>query len=91
MKYNLANNTTISAKINEVKNEISIITTLATTAVINAKINEVKKNTYLLLLVLLLLKIKYLTRVNISLRQNLIVIVRKFWLKISASKFSKQK
>ena len=45
MKYNLANNTTLNAKINEVKNEISIITTLATTAFINAKINEVKNKT----------------------------------------------
>ena len=35
-------NTTLNAKINEVKNEIPSINNLATTASLNAKINEVK-------------------------------------------------
>ena len=39
---NLAVNTTINAKINVVKGEITSITNLATTAALNAKINEVK-------------------------------------------------
>ena len=38
---NLATNTTLNAKINEVKDEIHI-TNLAITAALNAKINEVK-------------------------------------------------
>ena len=62
---NLATNTTLNARINEVKSKIPSITNLATTAALNAKINEVKKKyltliTWLLLLHLLLLKIKYL-------------------------------
>ena len=40
---NLATNTTLNAKINEVKNEIPSITNLTTTVAHNAKINEVKK------------------------------------------------
>ena len=39
----MAANTTLNAKINELKNEISSITNLATTAADNTKINEVKK------------------------------------------------
>ena len=39
---NLAINTTLNAKINEVKKEIPSITNLATTTDLNAKINEVK-------------------------------------------------
>ena len=38
---NLATNTTLNAKINEVKDAIHV-TNLATTAALNAKINEVK-------------------------------------------------
>ena len=38
---NLATNTTLNAKINEVKNEIPSITNLATNVSLNAKINEV--------------------------------------------------
>ena len=37
---NLATDTTVNAKINEVKNEIPSITNLATNASLNAKINE---------------------------------------------------
>ena len=63
---NLATNTTLNAKINEVKNKIpNNIANLATTVALNTKINEVKNKipgvTNLLLLLLLLLKIKYLT------------------------------
>ena len=39
---NLATNTTINTKVNEVKREISSITNLAANAALNAKINEVK-------------------------------------------------
>ena len=39
---NLATNTTLNAKINEVKKEIPSITNLATATALNAKINEVK-------------------------------------------------
>ena len=39
---NLANKTTLNAKINEVKGEIPSITNLATTTAITSKINEVK-------------------------------------------------
>ena len=39
---NLATNTTLNAKINEVENEIFNINNLNKTAVLNAKINEVK-------------------------------------------------
>ena len=39
---NLAINTTVNVKINEVKNEILSFTNLATTTALNAKINEVK-------------------------------------------------
>ena len=35
-------NTIVNARINEVKNEIHVITNLATAATLNAKINEVK-------------------------------------------------
>ena len=44
IKYliNLAANTTLNAKINEVKIEIRSITNLASTTAVNAKINEVK-------------------------------------------------
>ena len=38
----LATNTTLYAKINKVKQEISSITNLATTTSLNAKINDVK-------------------------------------------------
>ena len=41
---NLATNTTLNAKIYEVKCEIPSITNLATTAALNAKINGVKGN-----------------------------------------------
>ena len=66
---NLTTNTTLSAKINEVKCEIPSITNLTTNAALNAKINEVKgkipsiTNLATNLLLLLLLKIKYLTLV----------------------------
>ena len=39
---NLATNTTLDAKTNEVKNEIPNITNLANTTALNAKINEIK-------------------------------------------------
>ena len=39
---NLATNTTLNSKINEVKVEIPIITNLATNTALNAKINEIK-------------------------------------------------
>ena len=39
---NLASNTTLNAKVNEVKNEVPSITNLATKASLNAKTNEVK-------------------------------------------------
>ena len=39
---NLVTNTTLNAKINEVKGEIPNITNLAANALLNAKINEVK-------------------------------------------------
>ena len=39
---NLSTNTTLNAKINEVKNEIPSITNLPTTPALNAKINEMK-------------------------------------------------
>ena len=39
MITNLATNTTLNAKINEVKKEISSITNLATIAALNAEIN----------------------------------------------------
>ena len=39
---NSANNTTLNAKINKVKNEIPSITNLGTTTALNVKINEVK-------------------------------------------------
>ena len=65
MKINLATNTTLNAKINEVKGEIPGITNLAAASALNAKINEVKGKdlillTWLLLLLLLLLRTKYL-------------------------------
>ena len=71
----LATNTILNAKLNEVKNEIPGITSLATTAALISKTNEVKSkipniSTYLPLLHLLLLKIKYLAKINISLLQN---------------------
>ena len=40
---NLATNTTLNAKINEVKNEIPSTNNLATTAALNTKINKAKK------------------------------------------------
>ena len=40
---NLASNTALNAKINEVKNEIPSITNLVNNTSLNAKINEVKK------------------------------------------------
>ena len=46
---NLATNTALNAKINEVKNEVPSITNLATTTALNAKINKVKTK-YLILL-----------------------------------------
>ena len=46
---NLATNTTLNAKINEVKKEVPSITNLTTTTALNAIINEVK-NKYLILL-----------------------------------------
>ena len=39
---NVGTNTTLNAKINEVKNEVPSITNLATNASLNAKTNEVK-------------------------------------------------
>ena len=42
---NLATNTTLHARINEVKNEISSIAKIAATMAFNAKINEIKQNT----------------------------------------------
>ena len=71
----LATNTILNAKLNEVKNEIPGITSLAATAALISKTNEVKSkipniSTYLPLLHLLLLKIKYLAKINISLLQN---------------------
>ena len=42
LKINLATNTTLDAKINEVKGEIPGITNLAAASALNAKINEVK-------------------------------------------------
>ena len=42
---NLATNTTLNAKLNEVKKEIASITNLATTTALNAKINEFKNKT----------------------------------------------
>ena len=71
----LATNTILNAKLNEVKNEIPSITSLVTTAALIPKTNEVKSkipniSTYLPLLHLLLLKIKYLAKVNMSLLQN---------------------
>ena len=42
---NLASNTALNAKINEVKNEIPSITNLVNNTSLNAKINEVKKKT----------------------------------------------
>ena len=72
---NWATNTNLNTKTNTYK--IPSINNLAKTTARNAKINEVKKNplilpTQLLLLLLPILKIKYLTIVNISLLQNLI-------------------
>ena len=71
----LATNTILNAKLNEVKNEIPSITSLVTTAALIPKTNEVKSkipniSTYLPLLHLLLLKIKYLAKINMSLLQN---------------------
>ena len=43
---NLATNTTLNAKVNEVKGEISSITNLATTIALTGKINEVKDKIY---------------------------------------------
>ena len=40
---NLATNTTLNAKISDVKNETPSITDLVTNASVNAKMNEVKK------------------------------------------------
>ena len=63
---NVATNTTLNAKINELKSEIPSITSLTTNASLNTKIKinfKVKHLvllTYLQLLLLLLLKIKYL-------------------------------
>ena len=42
---NLATNTTLNAKINDVKNGTTSITDLVTNASVNAKMNEVKKKT----------------------------------------------
>ena len=42
IKYQIATNTTLNAKANEVKEEIPSITNIATTAALTAKINEVK-------------------------------------------------
>ena len=63
---NLATNTTLNAKINEVKNEIPIVTNLVTYPSLNAKINEAKGEKLSITnsgrtVLLLLLKIKYLT------------------------------
>ena len=62
---NVATNTTLNAKRNEVKGEIPGITNLASTAALNGKIDDVKNKflillTELLLLLLLLLKRKFL-------------------------------
>ena len=62
---NLATNTTLNADKNVFKKEIPRLTDLRTTTVLNAKINGVKNKyltllTKLPLLLLLLLKIKYL-------------------------------
>ena len=54
---NLFTNTTLNAKINEVKGEVPSITKFATTTALNAKINVAKKPKKLHLLFLLLLKI----------------------------------
>ena len=58
---NVATKTTLHAKINEVKDDMPNITNLAANASLNAIINEVKGKilTWLLLVFLLLLKIKY--------------------------------
>ena len=68
---NLATNTTLNAKTNKVKNEIANITNLATTVALNAKINEFKGKipsitnlAKVLLLLLMMLKIKYLMLIN---------------------------
>ena len=61
---NLATNAFLNVKTNEVKGEIPSINNLAMTAAINAKINEVKGEIphliSSLLVLLLLLKMKYL-------------------------------
>ena len=62
---NLATNTTLNANINEVKGEIPDIINLDATAALNAKMNKVNGKTPTItnvasLLLLLLLKIKYL-------------------------------
>ena len=58
---NVATKTTLNAKINEVKDDMPHITNLAANASLNAIINEVKGKilTWLLIVFLLLLKIKY--------------------------------
>ena len=66
-------NTTVNAKINEVKNEIPIITNLATTTALNAKTTHDKKLTITQKLVNS--KIKFLLimiMINILLLKNLI-------------------
>ena len=65
---NPATNITLNAKINEVKGEVASITNSTTTAALDAKINEFKGKipnitNLATILLLLLLKIKYLTLV----------------------------
>ena len=65
---NLATNITLNTKINEVKGEVASITNSTTTAALEAKINEFKGKipnitNLATILLLLLLKIKYLTLV----------------------------
>ena len=44
---NLATNTAVNAKINDVKNEIPSITNLATNTALNTKINEVNNEQFI--------------------------------------------
>ena len=95
----LATNNTLNAKINEVKNQIPSITNSASTVDLTTVENKtpnisnlVKELTITQKLVKLKIKLLLIMiMINILLLKNLISNIRRFYCKISRSKFSKEK
>ena len=76
---NVATNTTLNAKINEVKNKIPRIINLASTTALTAIKNKIPKGSNLVK------KTDYTTKIS-----ETEVNIRKFYRKIGTNKFSKQ-